>query len=134
METILTIVHIVVAVFMIGVVLLQAGKGSGMGALGGGASQAAFGASSGMTFMGKLTAGAAAVFMLTSMSLAYMSSNTTSIVDDVMEQAQEIEKVENSIAPVETEEKAEAKPEAKVEEKPAVEAKKEAKPEEKKAE
>jgi len=62
METILTIVHIVVAVFMIGVVLLQAGKGSGMGALGGGASQAAFGASSGMTFMGKLTAGAAAVF------------------------------------------------------------------------
>lgn len=84
METILTTIHIFAALFMIGVVLLQAGKGSGMGAaFGGGQSQAMFGNSSGMSFMGKLTAGVATVFMLTSISLAYLASTQDSVVDDI---------------------------------------------------
>ena len=86
METVLSIIHVVAAIFMILVVLLQAGKGAGMGAAFGGASQTAFGASSGMTFLGKLTAIAATVFMLTSMSLAYISSKTSSVVDDVKQE------------------------------------------------
>lgn len=84
METVLTIVHVLVALFLIGVVLLQAGKGGGMGAaFGGGGGQSAFGASSGLSFIGKVTAGAATIFMLTSMTLAYLASAPSSVVDDV---------------------------------------------------
>ncbi len=83
MTLFISIVHILAALFMILVVLLQSGKGAGMGAAFGGSSQTTFGGGSGMSFMGKLTATAATVFMLTSMTLAYMASSTSSLVDDV---------------------------------------------------
>jgi len=52
--------------------LLQAGKGAETGAsFGGGASQTMFGASGSQSFLSKLTTMTAAVFMLTSLSLAY---------------------------------------------------------------
>ena len=89
METFLTGLHISAALFMILVVLLQAGKGAGMGAAFGGSSQTVFGASGGMSVLSKLTAGAATIFMLTSMTLAYLSSTTDSVVDDVMQDAAE---------------------------------------------
>ncbi len=71
----LKILHIVVAVFLILVVLLQTGKGAEMGAAFGGASQTVFGSGGPAGFMAKLTTAAAVVFMLTSLSLAYLSSN-----------------------------------------------------------
>ncbi len=70
----LKILHVTVAVFLILVVLLQTGKGAEMGAAFGGASQTVFGSAGPAGFMAKLTTTAAVVFMLTSLSLAYVSS------------------------------------------------------------
>jgi len=70
----LVAVHIIVSVALIVIVLLQAGKGADLGAtFGTGGSQSLFGAGGGTSFLGKLTAGAAIVFMITSLSLAYLS-------------------------------------------------------------
>ena len=80
MVAFLSIVHVIVAVFMILVVLLQAGKG-GMGAAFGGASQTTFGGSGAPNLLQKITVLAAATFMVTSMTLAYLSSETDSLTD-----------------------------------------------------
>ncbi len=69
------IIHIIVCIALILIVLLQTGKGAEMGAAFGGASQTIFGSSGPAGFLGKLTAGAAIVFMLTSLSLAYISGH-----------------------------------------------------------
>jgi preprotein translocase subunit SecG len=67
-------VHIIVSIALIVIVLLQAGKGADLGAtFGTGASQSLFGAGGGSSFLGKLTATAAVIFMLTCLSLAYLS-------------------------------------------------------------
>jgi preprotein translocase subunit SecG len=80
--TLITVVHVFVCVFLILVILLQAGKGGGMGALGGGAgAQTVFGGRGAQTFLGKVTSVSAAIFMLTSLALAYNSSHTRSVVD-----------------------------------------------------
>ncbi len=76
MDTFLSILHIVVALFLILVVLLQAGKGAAMGAsLGSAGSQAMFGSSGSGNFLTKLTTGAAIIFMVTSLSLAVLSTH-----------------------------------------------------------
>ena len=71
----LVIVHVVVALTLILVVLLQVGKGQSIGAAFGGAgsSQTFFGSRGPATFLSHLTTISAAVFMLTSLSLAYLS-------------------------------------------------------------
>lgn len=70
LETLVTVIHVLVAVFMILVVLLQGGNQGGVGAaFGGGNSQGVFGATGATSFFGKLTYGAAVVFMLTSITL-----------------------------------------------------------------
>ncbi len=72
MTTVLLIIHVVVSISLVIIVLLQAGKGAETGAsFGGGASQTMFGASGGQTFLSKSTTLMAAIFMLTSLSLAY---------------------------------------------------------------
>lgn len=72
MTTLLLIVHIVVCFALVLIVLLQGGKGADIGAtFGAGSSQTVFGATGGQSFMGKLTTGAAVIFMLTSLLLAY---------------------------------------------------------------
>ncbi|TLY25396.1 MAG: preprotein translocase subunit SecG [Nitrospirae bacterium] len=73
MFTALIILHVLVAFIMVGVILLQSGKGAEIGAAFGGSSQTIFGARGANTFLGKLTAVAATIFMLTSLSLAIMS-------------------------------------------------------------
>src|SRR2546422_2886769 len=65
--------HVLVAFIMVGVILLQSGKGAEIGAAFGGSSQTIFGARGANTFLGKLTAVSATIFMLTSLSLAIMS-------------------------------------------------------------
>lgn len=73
----LVIVHIIVSIALIAVVLLQSGKGAEMGAsFGASGSQSVFGAGGGNTFMSKMTTGAAVIFMLTSLTLAYLSGHT----------------------------------------------------------
>ncbi len=70
------IVHIIVSLILVVIVLMQTGKGAELGAmLGGGSSQTLFGPTGPQGFLGKLTAGAAIIFMLTSLTLAYMSSS-----------------------------------------------------------
>jgi preprotein translocase subunit SecG len=73
MYTALIILHVLVAFIMVGVILLQSGKGAEIGAAFGGSSQTVFGARGANTFLGKLTAVSATIFMVTSLSLAIMS-------------------------------------------------------------
>jgi preprotein translocase subunit SecG len=73
LATFLTVIHVVACVFLILVVLLQQGTGGGLSAMGGGGAQV-FGGSGAGNFMTRLTAICAAVFMMTSLSLAYLSS------------------------------------------------------------
>lgn len=74
MITLLTIVHVIVGISLILVVLLQRGKGASMGAAFGGSSQTLFGSRGPQSFLGKLTTIVAVMFMLTSLSLAVLSS------------------------------------------------------------
>ncbi|MHB8138473.1 MAG: preprotein translocase subunit SecG [Smithellaceae bacterium] len=78
MTTFLTIIHISACITLILIVLLQAGKGANMGAAFGGSSQTVFGSSGAGTFLGKLTAAVAIIFMLTSITLTYSASRRTS--------------------------------------------------------
>jgi preprotein translocase subunit SecG len=79
MHTLIVVLHIVVSVALILVILLQTGKGSDIGAVfGGGSSQTLFGSTGPTSFLSKLTAGAAIVFMLTSLFLAYFSGRAPS--------------------------------------------------------
>jgi len=76
MSSFVIIIHIIVAVALILIVLLQTGKGADMGAaFGGGSSQTLFGGSGASTFLSRLTTFAAIIFMLTSLGLAYLSSH-----------------------------------------------------------
>lgn len=71
MESLILILHVLVAVVMIGLILLQQGKGAEMGAsFGAGSSQTVFGAAGSVGFMTKATAVLAAVFFVTSIGLA----------------------------------------------------------------
>jgi len=77
MAVLLILLHILVSVALIAIVLLQSGKGAEMGAsFGASGSQSVFGAGGGSTFMSKLTTGAAIIFMLTSLTLAYRSGHS----------------------------------------------------------
>jgi preprotein translocase subunit SecG len=76
MSIFVIVIHIVVCLALILIVLLQTGKGADMGAaFGGGSSQTLFGSTGASTFLGKATTVAAVVFMLTSLTLAYMSGS-----------------------------------------------------------
>jgi preprotein translocase subunit SecG len=74
MYVLLVIIHVAVCIALILIVLLQTGKGAEMGAAFGGASQTVFGGAGPAPFLTKITTGAAIVFMITSLSLAYVSS------------------------------------------------------------
>src|SRR5688500_16332795 len=76
MSTLITVLHVIVCLFLMLTVLLQSGKGGGMGgAFGGSNAGTVFGGSGASTFLRKLTAGAATVFMITSMVLAFIASH-----------------------------------------------------------
>ena len=76
METFITVIHVLTAIFMILVVLVQGGNAGGVGAaFGGGNSQGVFGAQGATSLLGKLTYGAAGVFMLTSIWLSVVQGN-----------------------------------------------------------
>ena len=79
MVTLITVFHVIACIFLILTVLLQAGKGGGVGvALGGQTSAQVFGGRGAGSFLERMTAGTAIVFMLTSMSLAYIASQSDS--------------------------------------------------------
>jgi preprotein translocase subunit SecG len=74
--TLVIVVHVVIALAIIGLVLLQHGKGADMGSgFGGGSSGSLFGATGSANFLSRATAVLATVFFLTSLGLAYLATN-----------------------------------------------------------
>ncbi|MDH3454848.1 MAG: preprotein translocase subunit SecG [Desulfuromonadales bacterium] len=85
MNFILLTVHILVCLALVGIVLIQGGKGAEVGAaFGAGSSNTIFGAAGGQSFLGKVTTGVAIIFMLTSLALAIFwgQSGSSSIMPD----------------------------------------------------
>jgi preprotein translocase subunit SecG len=81
-------VHVLLALMIIGLVLLQRGKGAEAGAgFGSGASGTVFGARGTSTLFSKLTAVFAALFFATSLSLAYLGTKGSSAPTSVLERA-----------------------------------------------
>ena len=75
MSIVLTIIHVIVCLFLIVVVLLQSGKAADLaGAFGGMGSQTAFGPRGAATILSKATTIAAALFMVTSLSLSIVAT------------------------------------------------------------
>ena len=88
MTTLITIIHVAVCVFLILVILLQAGKDAGMGAaFGGGGSGTVFGGRGAGSFLGKVTGACAAIFFLTSLTLSFAASQRASVTDLVADEA-----------------------------------------------
>lgn len=78
------ILHLIACFFLIAVVLLQQGKGQDLAsAFGGGGTQAAFGPRGSATLLSRVTTGLAAVFMITSISLAVLKQRQTSVLDSI---------------------------------------------------
>ena len=80
MQTIVVVVHVIVAIAIVGLVLLQQGKGADAGAsFGAGASQTVFGASGSGNFLVRATTVAATMFFVTSLLLAVFAGNRSGL-------------------------------------------------------
>lgn len=86
--TAIVVIHVFVCFLMIGAILLQSGKGAEIGASFGGSSQTVFGSRGPANFLSKLTVVVAAIFMVTSFSLAILAKqqNFSSTVIDMQPQ------------------------------------------------
>ncbi|HIG88825.1 preprotein translocase subunit SecG [Candidatus Thioglobus sp.] len=88
---VILIVHILLALGLVALILMQHGKGADAGAaFGAGSAGSVFGARGANSFLYKLTAGMAAGFFLTSLTLAYLATNESGVSNNtqsVMEQA-----------------------------------------------
>ena len=99
MDTLILLVHIVVCIMLVGLILIQHGKGADAGAAalggGGGASSSVFGSQGSGSFLSSTSAVLATIFFITSLTLAYFSGNAervesvTEVVptEEVVEQA-----------------------------------------------
>jgi preprotein translocase subunit SecG len=89
MTIVLTILHVIVCLFLIGVVLLQSGKAADLaGAFGGMGSQTAFGPRGAATVLSKATTIAAGLFMVTSLSLSIVATRSSGGVSTVLDKTQ----------------------------------------------
>ncbi len=86
MRIFLISLHVIVSAILIGMVLLQKGKGADIGAAFGGASNTVFGPRGAQSFLAKLTTGAAVLFMITSLGLAITSSKKSSVMEGVKQE------------------------------------------------
>ncbi len=101
--TLILVVDVIVALGIIGLVLLQHGKGADVGAaFGSGASGSLFGASGSANFLSRTTAVLAVVFFLTTFVLAYLVTHKPrvggGVMDTVKEQPQPVQQVPASQA------------------------------------
>ena len=85
MQLLLILLHLLVCVALILIVLLQQGKGANMGAAFGGSSQTVFGSTGATSFLQKLTTASAIIFMITSLSLAFLfgQGRSSSVMEGV---------------------------------------------------
>lgn len=92
MQTILLTIHVIVALALIGLILIQHGKGADAGAaFGSGASATVFGSQGSGNFLTRVTAILAVVFFSLSLALAYIagqSSKKTSVIDQLIPETQ----------------------------------------------
>ena len=80
LETLVLVVHVVIAVALVGLVLIQQGKGADAGAaFGGGASQTVFGSQGSGSFLTRMTTFMAVIFFVTSFSLAIFAKNRAEV-------------------------------------------------------
>jgi preprotein translocase subunit SecG len=87
---VLIVVHVLVALSIIGLVLLQHGKGADMGSgFGGGASGSLFGATGSANFLSRMTAVLATLFFVFSLGLGYLATNRPKATGGVMESVKE---------------------------------------------
>ncbi len=93
MESLIVIFHIIIAIAIIALVLLQQGKGADAGAsFGGGASQTVFGSAGSGNFLTRSTSVLATLFFVTSFSLAYFAKEkATGLVDQGLPEVQEVQ-------------------------------------------
>lgn len=104
MESILLVIHVIVALVIVGLIMLQQGKGAEMGAsFGAGASQTVFGSVGSGNFFSRLTAILVAVFFVTSFVLAVMAKNSVDVDDVLIPELENVSEVP-AIAPVSSEE------------------------------
>lgn len=84
LETVVIVVHLLVALAVVGLVLVQQGKGADAGAsFGSGASATVFGSQGSATFLSRVTAILAATFFITSLGLAYFAKEKADIIGQV---------------------------------------------------
>ena len=85
MYQVLMVVHVVIALAIVGLVMLQQGRGADAGAGFGGASSSVFGARGAASFLSRSTAIMATLFFMTSLSLAYLAGNLDNKAHDIMD-------------------------------------------------
>ena len=84
LETVVIVVHLLVALAVVGLVLVQQGKGADAGAsFGSGASATVFGSQGSATFLSRVTAILAATFFITSLGLAYFAKKKADTMGQV---------------------------------------------------
>jgi len=84
MSSIILSIHVIIAVLLIGLILVQHGKGADAGAaFGSGASSTVFGSQGSASFLTRLTAGLATAFFITSLILAYNTQSSVTGKDEV---------------------------------------------------
>ena len=97
METVILAIHVVIAVSLVGLILIQQGKGADAGAAfgsGGGASGTVFGSQGSGNFLTKTTALLATLFFLTSLFLSYLSGKISSDKVAEIEVMNKVEQIE----------------------------------------
>lgn len=98
MEALVLVLHVLAAIVIIALVLLQQGKGADAGAsFGGGASQTVFGSQGNSSFFGRMTAVFALVFFLTSFGLAYFASAKAKSVNGALDVAPVASQIGDSV-------------------------------------
>lgn len=108
MGTMILVAHIVVSLLLVGLILIQHGKGADAGAAalgggggGGGASSSLFGSQGSASFLSRSSAILATLFFITSLSLAYFAGKTERVtsVTEIVEPAAVTEQIEKTPAP-----------------------------------
>ena len=101
LQTILLVVQVLVAASLIGLILIQHGKGADAGAaFGSGASSTVFGSQGSSNFLTKATATLAFLFLANSLSLAYIASQRMQSQESLMQAAEVLVEEDQSQAPI----------------------------------
>ena len=88
-SSLILIFHVIIAILIVALILIQKGKGADMGsAFGAGASGTIFGAKGSANFLSRTTAVLATIFFLTSLALAYVNKGTVQKTESVLDQVQ----------------------------------------------